>query len=207
MSEKQKEKLWKILNTVSELSLCIVVISGIFIYHQMANKIVEMQETIDKQSQQIQELASFNRYSLASHKRIKEAGEITESSTAFKNSDYFINNKLEDNLNKNKVFNITDTSYYVLFYTDTCSHCNELESDMFDSINIISNKTIYFYDANAMNDDSGFVWDSANDKESYKTTKKKYKLAGTPSLVKVNPNSKKITVFVGTDAIEKELKI
>lgn len=83
MSEKQKEKFWKILNTVSELSLCIVVISGIFIYHQMANKIVEMQETIDKQSQQIQELASFNRYSLASHKRIKEAEEITESSTAF----------------------------------------------------------------------------------------------------------------------------
>lgn len=203
-----KEAGLKILNSLGEICICIALVSGAFAINSMNEKITDLEDTVEKQQEQIEELATFNRYSLTSHKEIKTTAEINEDSTAFRGSDYFNNNKLEDNLNRSKVFNMQDDTYYVLFYMVTCSHCNELESDMFDNINTVLKKTIYYYDADVMGDDSGFVWASdSSDKEVYTLKKNKFELEGTPTLVKVTPNSDKVKVFVGTDAIEEELGI
>ena len=96
-------------------------------------------------------------------------------------------------------------TYYVLFYMKDCSHCNALESDMFDNISKIMKKDIFYYDAETFTDDSEFEWANTNPGDKYTSTKREFKVYGTPTLVKVSPGTEKIKVFMGNEAIEEEL--
>lgn len=165
----------------------------------------ELQTTIQHQQEQIAELAEFNNYDLEEHKAIKTLSQINNDAKKFKESDYFANHKLDAGMNRDLAFNVQGDTYYVLFYMKDCSHCNALESDMFDNISKVMKKDIFYYDAETFTDESEFEWADTNPGDKYTSTKREFKVYGTPTLVKVSPGTEKIKVFMGNEAIEDEL--
>lgn len=163
------------------------------------------EEKIQKQQEQIAELAEFNNYDLETHKAIKTLSQINKDANKFKESDYFANHKLDAGMNRDLAFNVQSDTYYVLFYMEDCSHCNALESDMFDNISKVMKKDIFYYDAETFTDESEFEWTDTNPGDKYTSTKREFKAYGTPTLVKVSPGTEKIKVFMGNEAIEEEL--
>lgn len=163
------------------------------------------EEKIQKQQEQIAELAEFNNYDLEEHKAIKTLSQINEDAKKFKESDYFANHKLDAGMNRDLAFNVQGDTYYVLFYMEDCSHCNTLESDMFDNISKVMKKDIFYYDAETFTDESEFEWADTNPGDKYTSTKREFKVYGTPTLVKVSPGTEKIKVFMGNEAIEEEI--
>lgn len=170
-----------------------------------AYMISKNEEKIQKQQEQIAELAEFNNYDLEEHKAIKTLSQINEDAKKFKESDYFANNKLDAGMNRDLAFNVQGDTYYVLFYMEDCSHCNTLESDMFDNISKVMKKDIFYYDAETFTDESEFEWADTNPGDKYTSTKREFKVYGTPTLVKVSPGTEKIKVFMGNEAIEEEI--
>lgn len=165
----------------------------------------ELQTTIQHQQEQITELAEFSNYDLEEHKAIKTLSQVNNDAKKFRESDYFANHKLDAGMNRDLAFNVQGDTYYVLFYMEDCSHCNALESDMFDNISKIMEKDIFYYDAETFTDDSEFEWANTNPGDKYTSTKREFKVYGTPTLVKVSPGTEKIKVFMGNEAIEEEL--
>ena len=165
----------------------------------------ELQTTIQHQQEQIAELAEFSNYDLEEHKAIKTLSQINNDAKKFKESDYFANHKLDAGMNRDLAFNVQGDTYYVLFYMKDCSHCNALESDMFDNISKVMKKDIFYYDAETFTDESEFEWADTNPGDKYTSTKREFKVYGTPTLVKVSPGTEKIKVFMGNEAIEDEL--
>lgn len=165
----------------------------------------ELQTTIQHQQEQITELAEFSNYDLEEHKAIKTLSQVNNDAKKFRESDYFANHKLDAGMNRDLAFNVQGDTYYVLFYMEDCSHCNALESDMFDNISKIMKKDIFYYDAETFTDDSEFEWANTNPGDKYTSTKREFKVYGTPTLVKVSPGTEKIKVFMGNEAIEEEL--
>lgn len=165
----------------------------------------ELQTTIQHQQEQIAELAEFSNYDLEEHKAIKTLSQINNDAKKFKESDYFANHKLDAGMNRDLAFNVQGDTYYVLFYMKDCSHCNALESDMFDNISKVMKKDIFYYDAETFTDESEFEWANTNPGDKYTSTKREFKVYGTPTLVKVSPGTEKIKVFMGNEAIEDEL--
>lgn len=163
------------------------------------------EEKIQKQQEQIAELAEFNNYDLEEHKAIKTLSQINEDAKKFKESDYFANHKLDAGMNRDLAFNVQGDTYYVLFYMEDCSHCNTLESDMFNNISKVMKKDIFYYDAETFTDESEFEWADTNPGDKYTSTKREFKVYGTPTLVKVSPGTEKIKVFMGNEAIEEEI--
>lgn len=170
-----------------------------------AYMISKNEEKIQKQQEQIAELAEFNNYDLEEHKAIKTLSQINEDAKKFKESDYFANHKLDAGMNRDLAFNVQGNTYYVLFYMKDCSHCNALESDMFDNISKVMKKDIFYYDAETFTEDSEFEWADTNPGDKYTSTKREFEVYGTPTLVKVSPGTEKIKVFMGNEAIETEL--
>lgn len=170
-----------------------------------AYMISKNEEKIQKQQEQIAELAEFNNYDLEEHKAIKTLSQINEDAKKFKESDYFANHKLDAGMNRDLAFNVQGDTYYVLFYMEDCSHCNTLESDMFDNISKVMKKDIFYYDAETFTDESEFEWADTNPGDKYTSTKREFEVYGTPTLVKVSPGTEKIKVFVGNEAIEEEI--
>lgn len=170
-----------------------------------AYMISKNEEKIQKQQEQIAELAEFSNYDLEEHKAIKTLSQINEDAKKFKESDYFANHKLDAGMNRDLAFNVQGDTYYVLFYMKDCSHCNALESDMFDNISKVMKKDIFYYDAETFTEDSEFEWADTNHGDKYTSTKREFEVYGTPTLVKVSPGTEKIKVFMGNEAIEEEL--
>ena len=170
-----------------------------------AYMISKNEEKIQKQQEQIAELAEFSNYDLEEHKAIKTLSQINEDAKKFKESDYFANHKLDAGMNRDLAFNVQGDTYYVLFYMKDCSHCNALESDMFDNISKVMKKDIFYYDAETFTEDSEFEWADTNPGDKYTSTKREFEVYGTPTLVKVSPGTEKIKVFMGNEAIEEEL--
>ena len=189
------------INKLIVAALAMLCIGGIGDAYMMSKN----EEKIQKQQEQIAELAAFNNYDLEEHKAIKTLSQINEDAKKFKESDYFANHKLDAGMNRDLAFNVQGDTYYVLFYMKDCSHCNALESDMFDNISKVMKKDIFYYDAETFTEDSEFEWTDTNPGDKYTSTKREFEVYGTPTLVKVSPGTEKIKVFMGNEAIEEEL--
>lgn len=189
------------INKLIVAALAMLCIGGIGDAYTMS----KYEEKIQSQQEQIAELAEFNNYDLEEHKAIKTLSQINEDATKFKESDYFANHKLDAGMNRDLAFNVQGDTYYVLFYMKDCSHCNALESDMFDNISKVMKKDIFYYDAETFTEDSEFEWTDTNPGDKYTSTKREFKVYGTPTLVKVSPGTEKIKVFMGNEAIEEGL--
>lgn len=189
------------INKLIVAALAMLCIGGIGDAYTMS----KYEEKIQSQQEQIAELAEFNNYDLEEHKAIKTLSQINEDATKFKESDYFANHKLDAGMNRDLAFNVQGDTYYVLFYMKDCSHCNALESDMFDNISKVMKKDIFYYDAETFTEDSEFEWTDINPGDKYTSTKREFEVYGTPTLVKVSPGTEKIKVFMGNEAIEEEL--
>lgn len=189
------------INKLIVAALAMLCIGGIGDAYTMS----KYEEKIQSQQEQIAELAEFNNYDLEEHKAIKTLSQINEDAKKFRESDYFKNHKLDAGMNRDLAFNVQGDTYYVLFYMEECSHCNSLESDMFDNISKIMKKDIFYYDAETFTEDSEFEWADTNPGDKYTSTKREFEVYGTPTLVKVSPGTEKIKVFMGNEAIEEEL--
>lgn len=189
------------INKLIVAALAMLCIGGIGDAYTMS----KYEEKIQSQQEQIAELAEFNNYDLEEHKAIKTLSQINEDAKKFRESDYFKNHKLDAGMNRDLAFNVQGDTYYVLFYMEECSHCNSLESDMFDNISKVMKKDIFYYDAETFTEDSEFEWADTNPGDKYTSTKREFEVYGTPTLVKVSPGTEKIKVFMGNEAIEEEL--
>lgn len=165
-------------------------------------------------NQKVSELAEYDGYDFETHSRAVSSQEIANKASKFAESDWFKKRDLSDSTKKSTIFSQDKKSYYVIFYKDDCTYCNQLESKMSDKLNKLKSKNIYWSDITDAKDEDDdvntkkeIVWTDNEYDETYSTTQKKFMVSGTPTMIKITKSEKTIDVFIGVDKILEELGI
>lgn len=182
----------------------------------MTSGILYQQIEIMNLQSDLKEVADNANYDLDRHAKTETTDEIELKAETLMSTDWFKKNTIEEPTSKKSVFSSKKSEYYVYLYKDDCIFCKQTEAHMFEKLESMKKKNIYFADITDANDESDkdaskkkeILWaEESDEREVYTTTKDDLAISGTPTMVKVNKNKKSVTVYVGLDAIEKELGI
>ena len=161
-------------------------------------------------------MADSVKYDLNRHSSIDSDEEIELKVDALMSTDWFKKHTIENSLDKKSIFTADNSDYYVYMYKDDCGFCKETEAHMFEKLEVIKKKNIYFADITEAKEESDkggskkeeILWaEESDEREVYTTTKNDLAISGTPTMIKVSKGKKDIMVCVGLDAIEGELGI
>jgi thioredoxin-related protein len=161
----------------------------------------------------LNELAEYSGYDFETHSRAVSSEAIANKASKFRKTKWFKAHDLKDSTSKSTVFSQSSKSYYVIFYKEDCSYCNQLESDMSDALSKVQKKNIYWSDITDAKDETDddakvnkeITWTEEEYDTTYSTKQKDFMVSGTPTMVKVTKGKKDVEVFIGTDVILNEL--
>lgn len=197
--EKNEGKKGNKLFVAVACVLCVAYCAGFVV---MNNRITDLDNKIT-------ELANANDYDLNEHEKLFSDQEKEANAAGFRSQDWVKGHTISDKVTRDELFNkITDKgTYYVLFAQSSCPHCIDLENQLM--VNHVERKDMYFIDSSNINEDSPIPREKGADLsiERYKISKDDFKLRGVPTMVKVDTKSKTLHVFLGPDAILKELGV
>lgn len=204
--EKESKSLKRNFKNKIIFGLCLAsMVTGIAGIGLAANNYQKLQSLQDS----VYELAEFSSYDLDKHQAIKTEEEIEEEATLFKQSGYFTENSIDSSITLDELWKVSDSNeYYILFYMNSCSHCKQLESDLYNNMPFLEKQEVYFLTADTLTEQQGFVWSTeAVEETELSIDKDNFELIGTPMMVKVQKNSDKINVYLGGDSILSELNL
>lgn len=188
----------------------------IIVFCLMASGLVYQQREIINLRDDLKEVADSVKYDLNRHSSIDLNEELELKVDAFMSADWFKKRTIGNSLDKKSIFAADNSDYYVYMYKDDCGFCKETEAHMFENLEAIKKKNIYFADITEAKEESDkgvskkkdiFWAEESDEREVYTTTKNDLAISGTPTMIKVSKGKKDIMVCVGLDAIEAELGI
>lgn len=188
----------------------------IIVFCLMASGLVYQQREIISLKDDLKEVADSVKYDLNRHSSIDSDEELELKVDALMSTDWFKKRTIENSLDKKSIFAADNSDYYVYMYKDDCGFCKETEAHMFEKLEAIKKKNIYFADITEAKEESDkwvskkedILWtEESDEREVYTTTKNDLAISGTPTMIKVSKGKKDIMVYVGLDAIEGELGI
>lgn len=188
----------------------------IIVFCLMASGLVYQQREIISLRDDLKEVTDSVKYDLNRYSSIDSDEELELKVDALMSTDWFKKRKIGNSLDKKSIFAADNSDYYVYMYKDDCSFCKETEAHMFDKLEAIKKKNLYFADITKAKEESDkgvskkkdILWaEESDEREVYTTTKNDLAISGTPTMIKVSKDKKDIMVYVGLDAIEVELGI
>lgn len=188
----------------------------IIVFCLMVSGLIYQQREIISLRDDLKEVADSVKYDLNRHSSIDSDEELELKVDALMSTDWFKKHTIENSLDKKSIFAADNADYYVYMYKDDCGFCKETESHMFEKLEAIKKKNIYFADITEAKEESDkgvskkedILWaEESDEREVYTTTKNDLAISGTPTMIKVSKGKKDIMVYVGLDAIEGELGI
>lgn len=188
----------------------------IIVFCLMASGLVYQQREIISLRDDLKEVTDSVKYDLNRYSSIDSDEEIELKVDALMSTDWFKKRTIENSLDKKSIFAADNADYYVYMYKDDCGFCQETEAHMFEKLEAIKKKNIYFADITEAKEESDkgvskkedILWaEESDEREVYTTTKNDLAISGTPTMIKVSKGKKDIMVYVGLDAIEAELGI
>lgn len=188
----------------------------IIVFCLMVSGLIYQQREIIILRNNLKEVADSVKYDLNRHSSIDSDEEIELKVDALMSTDWFKKHTIENSLDKKSIFTADNSDYYVYMYKDDCGFCKETEAHMFEKLEVIKKKNIYFADITEAKEESDkggskkeeILWaEESDEREVYTTTKNDLAISGTPTMIKVSKGKKDIMVCVGLDAIEGELGI
>lgn len=188
----------------------------IIVFCLMVSGLVYQQREIIILRNDLKEVADSVKYDLSRHSSIDSDEELELKVDALMSTDWFKKHTIENSLDKKSIFVANNSEYYVYMYKGDCDFCKETEAHMFEKLETIKKKNIYFANITEAKEESNkgaskkkdILWaEESDEREVYTTTKNDLAITGTPTMVKVSKDKKDIMVYVGLDAIEAELGI
>lgn len=123
----------------------------IIVFCLMASGLVYQQREIISLKDDLKEVADSVKYDLNRHSSIDSDEELELKVDALMSTDWFKKRTIENSLDKKSIFAADNSDYYVYMYKDDCGFCKETEAHMFEKLEAIKKKNIYFADITEAN--------------------------------------------------------